>query len=159
MVDRAEAEPIVPTPLFPVVAAALVDEAGRVLLQQRPAGKTLAGLWEFPGGKIEAGESSEAALIRELHEELAIMVEPAALEPAGFATEPLPGRHLMLLLYVVRHWSGTPVALEADGLIWCEPAAMDAWPMPPADVPLVRQLRAYLADRTSCVGDAGSGTL
>ncbi|MCT8000408.1 (deoxy)nucleoside triphosphate pyrophosphohydrolase [Sphingomonas sanguinis] len=145
-----------PAPLFPVVAAALIDGAGRVLLQQRPADKSLGGLWEFPGGKIEAGESPEAALVRELHEELAISVEPAALEPAGFATEPLPGRHLVLLLYVVRQWSGIPVALEADGLIWCEAAAMDAWPIPPADVPLVRQLRSYLADRTSGDGESDS---
>ena len=99
-----------PLPLFPVVAAALVDEEGRVLLQQRPGGKALAGLWEFPGGKLEPGETPEAALVRELHEELAITVAPDALEPAGFATEPLPGRHLLLLLYVIRSWSGTPVA-------------------------------------------------
>lgn len=143
--------------LFPVVAAALVDDQGRVLLQQRPAGKALAGLWEFPGGKLEPGETPEAALVRELHEELAITVAPETLEPAGFATEPLPGRHLLLLLYVVRSWSGTPVALEADGLIWCEPAAMSAWPMPPADGPLVRQLRAYLADNTTSVGAPDRG--
>lgn len=150
--------PAVPS-LFPVVAAALVDSRGRVLLQQRPVGKALAGLWEFPGGKLEAGETPEAALIRELHEELAIAVAPHALEPAGFATEPLPGKHLLLLLYVIRTWSGTPVALEADGLTWCEPAAMGAWPMPPADGPLVRQLQAYLADNTISVGAADSGML
>ncbi|WP_294235375.1 (deoxy)nucleoside triphosphate pyrophosphohydrolase [uncultured Sphingomonas sp.] len=145
--------------LFPVVAAALVDSGGRVLLQQRPLGKALAGLWEFPGGKLETGETPEAALIRELHEELAIVVEPHALEPAGFATEPLAGKHLLLLLYVIRTWSGTPVALEADGLTWCEPAAMGAWPMPPADGPLVRQLQTYLADSTISVGAADSGML
>jgi len=145
--------------LFPVVAAALVDEHGRVLLQQRPAGKALAGLWEFPGGKLEPGESPEEALVRELHEELAITVDREALEPAGFATEVLPGRHLLLLLYVVRAWRGVPVALEADGLTWCGPAAMSAWPMPPADGPLVRQLRAYLADSTSSVGTSDRGTV
>ncbi len=143
--------------LFPVVAAALVDEEGRVLLQQRPAGKALAGLWEFPGGKLEPGESPEDALVRELREELGIMVTADALEPAGFATEALPGRHLLLLLYVIRSWQGTPVALEADGLIWCEPAAMGAWPMPPADGPLVRQLRSYLGDSVMSVADADSG--
>lgn len=146
-------------PLFPVVAAALIDGEGRVLLQQRPAGKALAGLWEFPGGKLEPGETPEAALIRELHEELAITVTPEALEPAGFATEPLPGRHLLLLLYVVRSWSGTPLALEADGLIWCPPKRMGAWPMPPADGPLVRQLVAYLADSTSSEVAPDSGTV
>jgi 8-oxo-dGTP diphosphatase len=145
--------------LFPVVAAALVDEDGRVLLQQRPAGKALAGLWEFPGGKLEPGETPEAALIRELQEELAIIVAPEGLEPAGFATEPLPGRHLLLLLYVVRSWSGTLVALEADGLTWCRPADMHVWPMPPADAPLVRQLAAYLADKTSAEAVPDSGTV
>lgn len=84
---------------------------------------------------------------------------PDALEPAGFATEPLPGRHLLLLLYVVRSWSGTPVALEADGLIWCPPNRMGAWPMPPADEPLVRQLVAYLADSTSSEVTPDSGTV
>ena len=143
--------------LFPVVAAALVDRAGRVLLQQRPAGKALAGLWEFPGGKLEPGESPEDALVRELREELAITVNHDALEPAAFATEPLPGRHLLLLLYVIRSWQGDPIALEADALTWCEPAAMGARPMPPADGPLVRQLTAYLGDRVITVGAADSG--
>ena len=138
--------------LFPVVAAALVDGEGRVLLQQRPVGKALAGLWEFPGGKLEPGESPEEALVRELREELDIMVTADALEPAGFATEALPGRHLLLLLYVIRSWQGVPVALEADGLTWCEPA-------PPADGPLVRQLRSYLADNTTSIGAADRGTV
>lgn len=146
-------------PVFPVVAAALVDAEGRVLLQQRPAGKALAGLWEFPGGKLEPGETPEVALVRELREELAITVALETLEPAGFATEPLPGRHLLLLLYVIRSWSGTPVALEADGLTWCQPSEMGAWPMPPADGPLVRQLAAYLADRTSSDAAPDSGTV
>ncbi len=145
--------------LFSVVAAALVDGDGRVLLQQRPAGKALAGLWEFPGGKLEPGETPEAALVRELHEELAITVTPEALEPAGFATEPLPGRHLLLLLYVIRSWSGTPAALEADGLTWCRPVDMQAWRMPPADGPLVRQLAAYLADSRSSDAVPDNGTV
>ena len=144
-------------PLFPVVAAALVDDAGRVLLQQRPQGKALAGLWEVPGGKLEPGETPEGALIRELQEELDITVPPAALEAAGFASEPLADRHLLLLLYVIRGWSGTPRALEADGLIWCRPEEMEAWPMPPADGPLVRQLRAYLgfSAMTDAPGESG----
>ncbi|WP_343525935.1 (deoxy)nucleoside triphosphate pyrophosphohydrolase [Sphingomonas sp.] len=133
-----------PRPLFPVVAAALVDREGRVLLQQRPMGKTLAGLWEFPGGKLEPGESPEEALVRELHEELGITVSLATLEPAGFATELLADRHLLLLLYVIRAWQGSPVALEADGLLWRTTVAMGDLPMPPADEPLVRQLNAYL---------------
>ena len=82
-----------------------------------------------------------------------------ALEPAGFATEALPGRHLLLLLYVIRSRQGTPVALEADGLTWCEPAAMGAWPMPPADGPLVRQLHSYLADNSTSVATDDSGTV
>lgn len=144
-------------PLFPVVAAALVDDAGRVLLQQRPEGKALAGLWEFPGGKLEQGETPEAALVRELREELDIVVSPAALEPAGFASEPLADRHLLLMLYVVRDWAGTPRALEADGLVWCRPEDMAFWPMPPADGPLVRQLHAYLgfSAMTEAPGDSG----
>lgn len=147
------------TALFPVVAAALVDDAGRVLLQQRPQGKALAGLWEFPGGKLEPGETPEAALIRELREELAIEVAPDALEPAGFATEPLLERHLLLLLYVIRHWQGEPVALEAEGLVWRSPAAMGDLPMPPADAPLVRQLGAYLGDSTSSDAAPASATV
>lgn len=159
MFDETTTIASVSGPILPVVAAALVDGMGRVCLQQRPANKSLGGLWEFPGGKIERGESPEAALIRELYEELAITVDRAALEPAGFATGSLPGRHLLLLLYVVRDWTGTPVPLEADGLIWCEPAAMAARPMPPADVPLVRQLRAYLADSVTSVTPDDSGTV
>lgn len=131
--------------IFPVVAAALVDSAGRVLLQQRPAGKPLAGLWEFPGGKVERGESPEAALIRELAEELEISVASDALTPAGFATEVLPDRHLLLMLYVVREWQGEAQPHAATALRWERPADMASLPMPPADPPLVRQLAACLA--------------
>ena len=123
--------------LMPVVAAALVDLEGRVLLQQRPEGKSLAGLWEFPGGKIEPGETPEAALIRELEEELAIVVPHACLAPATFASAPLGDRHLLLLLYITRKWTGLPRALEATALRWVRPNEMHALPMPPADRPLI----------------------
>jgi 8-oxo-dGTP diphosphatase len=127
-----------------VVAAALVDADGRVLVQQRPAGTAMAGLWEFPGGKIEPGETPERALIRELAEELGIDVEAACLAPACFASEPLADRHLLLLLYVCRKWSGTPTAHHASALQWLRPAQMFALPMPPADRPLLGLLDALL---------------
>ena len=130
--------------LLPVVAAALVDLEGRVLLQQRPEGKSLAGLWEFPGGKIEPGETPEAALIRELEEELAIIVPHACLAPATFASAPLGDRHLLLLLYITRKWTGVPRALEATALRWVRPNEMHALPMPPADRPLIGLLDALI---------------
>jgi 8-oxo-dGTP diphosphatase len=133
-----------PVRLMPVVAAALIDGDGRVLLQRRPPGKQMADLWEFPGGKIEAGETPEAALIRELAEELAIGVDPAALVPLTFASAGLGERHLLLLLYVVRRWQGEPRALEATALAWVAPAAMRSLAMPPADVPLVATLEQFL---------------
>lgn len=123
-----------------VVAAALIDGEGRVLLQQRPPGKPMAGLWEFPGGKIEPGESPEAALARELHEELGITLSVEDLRPIAFASEPLAGRHLLLLLYTIRRWEGEPQAHHATELRWVTPAAMRDLPMPPADVPLVEAL-------------------
>jgi 8-oxo-dGTP diphosphatase len=127
-----------------VVAAALVDADGRILLQQRQAASSMAGLWEFPGGKIEPGETPEQALIRELAEELAISVEQACLAPATFASAPLGDRHLLLLLYVCRKWRGTPQPLAADGLRWVRPAQMHALAMPPADVPLIGLLEALV---------------
>ncbi len=130
--------------LLPVVAAALVDADGRVLLQQRPAGKSLAGLWEFPGGKLEAGETPEDALIREIEEELGIAVPHACLAPAAFASAPLGERHLVLLLYIARKWVGVPRALEATALKWVRPADMHALPMPSADRPLIGLLDALL---------------
>jgi len=130
--------------LLPVVAAALVDIDGRVLLQQRPEGKSLAGLWEFPGGKIEPGETPEAALIRELEEELAIVVPHACFAPAVFASAPLGDRHLLLLLYITRKWVGVPRALEATALRWVRPAEMHSLSMPPADRPLIGLLEALL---------------
>ncbi|WP_380781169.1 (deoxy)nucleoside triphosphate pyrophosphohydrolase [Sphingomonas sp. R86520] len=135
---------IAPTLILPVVAAALVDLEGRVLLQQRPEGKSLAGLWEFPGGKVEPGETPEAALIRELEEELAIAVPHACLAPAAFASAPLGDRHLLLLLYITRKWSGVPRALEAAALRWVKPVDMHVLPMPPADRPLIGLLDALI---------------
>lgn len=130
-------------PLF-VVAVALVDADGRVLVQQRPADKAMGGLWEFPGGKVEPGESPEAALIRELHEELGIETQRACLAPACFASEPLGDRHLILLLYVCRKWRGVPQALEAPALRWVRPVELHNLPMPPADAPLIGLLEALI---------------
>jgi 8-oxo-dGTP diphosphatase len=128
-----------PTMLF-VVAAALTNQVGEILLQRRPDGKQMAGLWEFPG-KVEAGESPESALVRELREELAVVVSTENLVPAMFASEPLADRNLLLLLYRCNIWQGEPVALDSPELRWFLPADMDGLPMPPADVPLVRALQ------------------
>lgn len=127
-----------------VVAAALIDGDGRVLVQQRPLGKSMAGLWEFPGGKIDEGETPEAALVRELSEELAINVESACLAPAAFASEALGNEHLLLLLYICRKWSGTPEPLEATALKWMRPNALYTIDMPPADRPLIGLLDALV---------------
>lgn len=132
-----------PMPLL-VVAAALVDADGRVLLQQRPPGKPMAGLWEFPGGKVESGETPEAALIRELEEELGILTQASCLAPAAFASEALGDRHLLLLLYVCRKWRGVAQARHATALRWARPAQMYALDMPPADLPLIGLLAALL---------------
>jgi 8-oxo-dGTP diphosphatase len=123
-----------------VVAAALVDGDGRVLLQQRRPGRAMAGLWEFPGGKVEPGELPEAALVRELEEELGIGLDAAALAPACFASARVGGRHMILLLYICRRWTGEPRPLDASALRWLRPAEMDGFPMPPADVPLIPML-------------------
>ena len=130
--------------LLLVVAVALVDGDGRVLVQQRPPGKPMAGLWEFPGGKVEPGEVPEAALVRELAEELGIEVAIETLSPIAFASEGLGGRHLVLLLYVARTWEGSPEPRHASALQWVEPAGMRALAMPPADVPLVDALERLL---------------
>ena len=127
-----------------VVAAALVDGEGRVLVQQRPPGKPMAGLWEFPGGKVEPGEAPEAALVRELTEELGITVESACLAPAAFASETLGGRHLILLLYALRKWTGVPEARHATALKWVRPLALHGLEMPPADKPLIGLLEALI---------------
>ncbi len=127
-----------------VVAAALVDADGRVLLQQRPPGRAMAGLWEFPGGKVEEGETPEAALIRELDEELGIQTHASCLAPAAFASEALGDRHLLLLLYVCRKWQGIAHAHHATALQWVRPNQMYALEMPPADLPLIGLLDALL---------------
>ena len=129
-----------PEPLLLVVAAALVDARGRVLVQQRPAGRSMAGLWEFPGGKIEPGETPEAALVRELREELAVEIDD--LTPLTFASEPLDGKHLLMLLYISRGWRGTPKPVHASALQWLAPAALHDLAMPPADRPLIAPLLA-----------------
>ncbi|MFS0738764.1 (deoxy)nucleoside triphosphate pyrophosphohydrolase [Sphingomonas sp. 1P06PA] len=131
-------------PLLLVVAAALIDADGRVLVQQRAAGQTMAGLWEFPGGKVEPGETPEDALVRELREELGIDVATACLAPGPFASEPLGERHLLLMLYLCRKWQGVPQPLDAVALRWCRPLALHGLAMPPADKPLIGLLEALV---------------
>jgi 8-oxo-dGTP diphosphatase len=127
-----------------VVCVALIDTDGRVLLAERPAGKALAGLWEFPGGKLQPGETPEAALIRELHEELGIDVAAACLSPLTFASHRYPALHVVLLLYVCRRWKGLVRAREGQKLTWVRPQRFDDYPMPPADKGLVAALRDLL---------------
>jgi 8-oxo-dGTP diphosphatase len=134
-------------PSMLVVAAALFAPDGRVLVQLRPPGKALAGLWEFPGGKVEPGESPEAALVRELAEELGIQVAEDDLVPLTFASAPLVDRHLLLLLYVCRRWVGEPAALDATALAWHAPAALHDLAMPPADEPFIALLEREARDR------------
>jgi 8-oxo-dGTP diphosphatase len=124
-----------------VAAAALVDSDGRVLICQRPPDKQLAGLWEFPGGKVEAGETPEACLIRELNEELGITVNNACLAPFVFASHGYDSFHLLMPLYLVRRWDGVVEAKEHSALAWVKPAKLGDYPMPPADAPLVAWLR------------------
>ena len=124
-------------PNLMVVAAAMVDGEGRVLLQQRAPGRHMEGLWEFPGGKVEEGELAEAALARELREELGIEADEASLTPAVFASAPLGERRMILLLYICRAWRGEARPLDASALKWVRPAEMRGLPMPPADVPLI----------------------
>jgi 8-oxo-dGTP diphosphatase len=127
-----------------VVACALVDPDGRVLIAQRPEGKAMAGLWEFPGGKIETGERPEDCLIRELKEELGITVLKACLAPFTFASHSYADFHLLMPLYLCRRWEGTAVALEHAALKWVRPKDMAQYPMPPADLPLIPMLRDLL---------------
>ncbi len=127
-----------------VVAAALVDGDGRVLVSQRPEGKQLAGLWEFPGGKVEPGEGLEAALIRELAEELGIAVEAACLAPLTFASHTYPDMHLLMPLYVCRRWSGIAQSREGQSLKWVRPRDLRQLAMPPADAPLIPFLEDLL---------------
>jgi 8-oxo-dGTP diphosphatase len=126
--------------LLLVVAAALVDKDGRVLLAQRPEGKQLAGLWEFPGGKIDDGERPETALIRELKEELGIDVTESCLAPLTFASHAYEEFHLMMPLYVCRRWKGFVTAREGQAMAWVKPKDMKQYPMPPADLPLIPHL-------------------
>ncbi|MEN3210780.1 (deoxy)nucleoside triphosphate pyrophosphohydrolase [Methylorubrum populi] len=126
-----------PIKLLLVVAAALVDADGRVLMAQRPEGKALAGLWEFPGGKVEPGERPEETLIRELAEELGITVKEPCLAPLTFASHAYPDFHLLMPLYICRRWEGIPQSREAQALRWVRPSALRDLPMPPADLPLI----------------------
>lgn len=131
-----------------VAAVALLDGNNRVLVQQRAAGKAHGGLWEFPGGKLEAGETPAAALVRELAEELAIVVTPDDLTPLAFGTDAAGARSLLLLLFTARRWRGEPRAVEAAALRWATLAALAELPMPPADRPLVTALQRLLRDGT-----------
>jgi len=127
-----------------VAACALVDGDGRVLLARRPEGKAMGGLWEFPGGKLGDGETPEAALVRELKEELAIDVAPSCLAPIGFASHDSGDFHLLMPLFVCRKWSGRPQPVEAQALAWVRPGDFPSYEMPPADRPLAAQLRDLL---------------
>jgi 8-oxo-dGTP diphosphatase len=127
-----------------VAACALVDSDGRVLLTERPAGKTMAGLWEFPGGKVEAGERPEETLIRELEEELGIVVREPCLAPLTFASHAYEDFHLLMPLFVCRRWEGTMTAREGQRLAWVRPNRLRDYKMPPADEPLVAHLIALL---------------
>jgi 8-oxo-dGTP diphosphatase len=126
--------------LLLVAAAALVDPDCRVLIAQRPQNKTLGGLWEFPGGKVEMDERPEATLIRELHEELGIVVDEACLAPLTFASFAYPEFHLLMPLYICRRWKGFVAAREHQALKWVPPKELRAYPMPPADAPLIPAL-------------------
>ena len=127
-----------------VSAVALVDTDGRVLLAQRPAGKSMAGLWEFPGGKVEAGETPEAALVRELGEELGIDTWQSCLAPLTFASHAYEAFHLLMPLFICRKWQGTPQPREGQVLKWVRPMALREYPMPPADIPLIPILQDWL---------------
>jgi 8-oxo-dGTP diphosphatase len=139
--DRAPGDAL---PVLLVVAGALVDADGRVLLARRPAGKRMAGLWEFPGGKVAPGETPEAALIRELHEELGIDTRESCLAPIAFASHRYDDFHLLMPLYVCRVWKGAPAPREGQELAWVRPPRLSDYAMPPADAPLVAILRDLL---------------
>jgi 8-oxo-dGTP diphosphatase len=127
-----------------VSAVALIDADGRVLLAQRPEGKSMAGLWEFPGGKVEVGETPEAALIRELHEELGINTWKSCLAPLTFASHAYEKFHLLMPLFACRRWEGVPTPREGQTLAWVRPDRLRDYPMPPAYIPLIPILRDWL---------------
>jgi 8-oxo-dGTP diphosphatase len=127
-----------------VAACALIDVDGRILITQRPAGRPMAGLWEFPGGKVEAGEAPEQTLIRELNEELGIVVQEPCLAPLTFASHAYADFHLLMPLYVCRRWEGIAVAKEGQQLAWVRPQKLKDYPMPPADLPLIPHLTGLL---------------
>lgn len=127
-----------------VVAVALIDTEGRVLLAQRPQGKSLAGLWEFPGGKVEANETPESALIRELAEELGIETKSSCLAPLTFASHSYDDFHLLMPLFACRRWTGIPTPREGQTLAWVRARDLRDYPMPPADIPLIPILRDWL---------------
>ena len=131
-------------PIVLVVAVALIDADGRVLIAQRPEGKFMAGLWEFPGGKVESGEAPDAALIRELQEELGVDTRQSCLAPLTFASHAYEDFFLLMPLYACRIWKGIPQPREGQKLAWVRPAKLGDYPMPPADVPLVAMLRDFL---------------
>jgi 8-oxo-dGTP diphosphatase len=133
-----------PRPILLVVAAALIDVDNRVLIAQRPEGKSMAGLWEFPGGKLADGESPEAALVRELREELSIEVCETCLAPFTFASHAYDAFHLMMPLYLCRRWEGDIAPREGQTVKWVRASRLAEWPMPPADLPLIPMLRDLL---------------
>jgi 8-oxo-dGTP diphosphatase len=146
MTDNAKStvEPVQALPILTVVAVVLVDPDGRVLLAQRPEGKSMAGLWEFPGGKIHAGESPEGALIRELAEELGIDVTESCLAPLTFASHRYENFHLLMPLFVCRRWNGVPAPQEGQKLAWVRPLRLGDYAMPPADRPLIAMIQDLL---------------
>jgi 8-oxo-dGTP diphosphatase len=136
-------------PIVIVAACALLNGEGAVLIAKRPAGRPLAGLWEFPGGKVEPDEAPEEALMRELHEELGIGVAKRDLEPFTFASHAYPDFHLLMPVYLCREWRGNIAAHEGQELLWVQPDALQRYDMPPADEPLIAALRDRLRDRSS----------
>ncbi|MFN3075941.1 MAG: (deoxy)nucleoside triphosphate pyrophosphohydrolase [Alphaproteobacteria bacterium] len=143
--DAADSQPKRdPAPLVLVVAVAMLDADDRVLLTERPAGKALAGLWEFPGGKVKSDETPEAALVREMEEELGVDVRESCLAPLTFASHAYDGFHLLMPLYVCRTWKGRPSPREGQRLAWVSMGKIGNYAMPPADIPLVAVLRDWL---------------
>jgi len=136
--------PLGDRPMLLVAAVALVDTDGRVLIAERPAGKSMAGLWEFPGGKVDAGETPEEALVRELREELGIETRTSCLAPIAFASHGYEKFHLLMPVFACRQWVGIPAPREGQRLKWVLPRDLGAYPMPPADLPLVGLLRDLL---------------